>query len=148
MTARDGRFRVCQEACIGSHYNNLSFGHGGCCLPKDTKQLPANCRDVPQLVRSGTPAPVVGVCRLTMKTGSDSSRASSAQGIMKRIKAKGVPVVACEPAFDAPRFFGSEVTHDLAAFKAKCDVIVANRWSDELADVSAKVHTRDLFRRD
>lgn len=166
---------MCQEACIGSHYNNLSFGYGGCCLPKDTKQLPANCRDVPQnlieaivdanrtrkdfvadevlsrvaeLVRSGTPAPVVGVCRLTMKTGSDSSRASSAQGIMKRIKAKGVPVVACEPAFDAPRFFGSEVTHDLAAFKAKCDVIVANRWSDELADVSAKVHTRDLFRRD
>lgn len=105
---------MCQEACIGSHYNNLSFGHGGCCLPKDTKQLPANCRDVPQNL----------------------------------IEAKGVPVVACEPAFDAPRLFGSEVMHDLAAFKAKCDVIVANRWSDELADVSAKVHTRDLFRRD
>ena len=103
---------------------------------------------VAELVYSGMTAPVVGVYRLTMKTGPDSFRASSVQGIMKRIKAKGVPVVAYEPTLDAPEFFGREVTHDLAAFKGKCDVIVANRWSDRLADAAGKVYTRDLFKRD
>ena len=166
---------MCLELRIGSHYNNPSFGYGGYCLPKDTKQLLANYKDVPQnlieaivesnrtrkdfvaeqvlsrvsqLVYSGTPAPVVGVYRLTMKSNSDNFRASSIQGIMKRVKTKGIPVAVYEPTLGVSEFFGGEVTHDLEAFKQRCDVIVVNRWSDDLSDVAEKVYTRDLFKRD
>lgn len=157
---------VCLDPRIGSHYNNPSFGYGGYCLPKDSKQLLANFADVPQnLIRAivdsndtrksfiashieGLHPKKVGIYRLVMKEGSDNFRQSSIQGVMRRLKEAGVDMLVYEPTLDGDEFMGVPVTHDLRVLKSECDLIMCNRFNDDLADVEEKVYTRDLWRRD